>query len=324
INDGPQDFRPGVAFPIPKTGEEAHWNHTYFYFGDQVLQWVHGFNVTEGGTYSHNSRTEWTSYMYYWDPDKVPDHPYFKTSDKGRAAWCLGYYEAYPPQSAGRVVGGCTRTKDTDFDAYLYLPGQRRVRKAPEIGFYDSPGSGSDGIRMADQRFGFAATGTVERYAFEAPQKVAKFIPYNNYQLIDDGLSLENIVQPGHPNMDLIRWELHRVWRIEGRIKQGHRHLAPRRLMYTDEDSWGVGVAVAFDEKDNLWRVGELYGINFYDVPMVSLWGDAHMDLAARRWASTQAWYNYDPAGNSRMPDFTVARDPNIFTPAGLRRQGTR
>ena len=262
--------------------------------------------------------------MYFWDPEKVPDHPYFRTSDKGRAAWCLGYYEAYPPQSAGRVVGGCTRTKDTDFDAYLYLPGQRRVRKAPEIGFYDSPGSGSDGIRMADQRFGFAATGTVERYAFEAPQKVAKFIPYNNYQLIDDGLSLENIVQPGHPNMDLIRWELHRVWRIDGRIKQGHRHLAPRRLMYTDEDSWGVGVAVAFDEKDNLWRVGELYGINFYDVPMVSLWGDAHMDLAARRWASTQAWYNYDPAGNSRMPDFTVARDPNIFTPAGLRRQGTR
>ena len=324
LNDSWEDFQPGVAFPIPNTGAEAMWNHTNYYFGDHSIQWVHGFNVTEGGSISHNSRTEWTIYPYYWEKERQPTHPYFKTENSGRALWCLGYYEAYPPQSAGRVIGGCSRTKDTDFDAYLYLPGQRRVRKAPEIGFYDSPGSGSDGIRTADQRFLFAQTGTVERYNFDTPVRTIKYIPYNNYQLTQEGLSLEDVVLPGHSNPDMIRWELQRVWRIEAKIKPGHRHLAPHRIIYVDQDSWVAGVGIMYDQQDNLWRASESYNLNFYDVPMVSFWGDAHMDLQARRWATVQGWYNMDPGGNSKMPDFTVSRDPNIFTPSGLRAQGTR
>lgn len=324
LEDDWDHFRPGVAFPIPKSGAEAMWNHTNYYTGDQFVAKVHGFNVTEGGQPSRNMRTEWTIYPYYWEQGRWPTHPYMAPGKEGRAMWCLGYNEQYPPQSAGRVVGGCNRTKNTDFDAYLYLPGQRRVRKAPEIGFYDTPGSGSDGIRTSDQRFLWAMTGTTERYDYDQPTRVVKLAPNNNYKLAQPGLKIEDIVRAGHPNQDLIRYEILRVWRIEGRVKPGERHLSPHRLVYMDEDSWAGTTGVMWDEKDQLWRVSESFNMNFYDVPMVTFWGDAHMDLAARRWTTTQAYFQMDPEGRGTPPDFKTARDPSVFTPAGLRAQGTR
>lgn len=324
ITDDWDHYRPGVAFPIPNDGAEAMWNHSTYYFGDQSVQRVHGFNVTEGGTVSRNMRTEWTLYPLYWEQARWPTHPYMAPGKDGRAMWCLGYNEQYPPQSAGRVVGGCNRTKNTDFDAYLYLPGQRRVRKAPEIGFYDSPGSGSDGIRTADQRFLWAQTGTEERYDYLPLTQVVKLGPYNNYRMAQPELKLEDIARAGHPNQDLVRYEVMRLWRIEGKIKPGQRHLAPHRVVYVDVDSWAGTTGIMWDQQDELWRVSEQYNMNFYDVPMTSYWGDAHMDLAARRWASTQAFYQMDPDGKGVPPDFTQARDPSVFTPAGLRAQGRR
>lgn len=64
----------------------------------------------------------------------------------------------------GSIFGGCNYFETTDLDAYLYVPGQRRVRKASELGFYDSPSTNSDVIsgRHAANG-GFAAVGGTRR-----------------------------------------------------------------------------------------------------------------------------------------------------------------
>ena len=138
------------------------------------------------------------------------------------------------------MFSGCNYFQSVDFDAYLYVPGQRRVRKAPEIGFYDSPGTGSDGLRTADARNLFAQTGGEEWYDWSPPVRKEMYIPYNSYKLADPQYDFKDIVRKGHVNSDLKRYELHRVWVIEGKLKPGFRHLGPHRLVYVDEDSWAA------------------------------------------------------------------------------------
>ncbi|WP_372724239.1 DUF1329 domain-containing protein, partial [Immundisolibacter sp.] len=216
--------------------------------------------------------------------------------------------------------------QSVDFDAYLYIPGQRRVRKAPEIGFYDSPGTGSDGLRTADQRNLFAQTGGEEWYDWSPPVRKEMYIPYNSYKLTDPQYTFKDIVRPGHINADLKRYELHRVWVIEGKLKPGFRHLGPHRLVYVDEDSWAGALADLYDAQGNLWRVSEAYLMNFYNVPMVHWWGDDHSDLISGRHAGVNGYFNHGASQGTLPPDFSPKGKPDaaIMTPAGLRKLGVR
>ncbi|MBP9218994.1 MAG: DUF1329 domain-containing protein, partial [Sterolibacterium sp.] len=68
----------------------------------------------------------------------------------------------------------------------------------------------------------------------------------------------------GHENPDFVRWELHRVWVLEGALKEGYRHLYARRRLYVDEDSWLAVMADNFDARGVLWRFG---WVNNYYLP---------------------------------------------------------
>ena len=54
---------------------------------------------------------------------------------------------------------------------------------------------------------------------------------------------LSDILSRSHINPDLARYELHRVWVVEGKLKSGERHIYSRRVFYLDEDSWQIAVA---------------------------------------------------------------------------------
>jgi hypothetical protein len=137
------------------------------------------------------------------------------------------------------------------------------------------------------------------------------------------GLTMDDIVRPGHVNSDLIRYELHRVWAIEGKLKPGYRHLSPHRITYVDEDSWAGVASDMYDARGNLWRVSEGYLLNYYDVPVVHHFADDHSDLINGRHASNAGWPNLggDP-GN--LINYREMPDPDINTPAGLRKYGMR
>ena len=67
--------------------------------------------------------------------------------------------------------------------AWLYNPGQRRVRRAPNVA-YDNPGTAADGMRTSDQFDMF--NGAVDRYNWELVGKKEMYIPYNNFRINND------------------------------------------------------------------------------------------------------------------------------------------
>jgi hypothetical protein len=320
----PETYRPGIFFPIPKDGGEAMYNHTFYFFGKWFTNVAYGFNAFPDGTYAEHTKRERWLFPMYMTPEEKPKGDVFER--KGGAAWCFSQEDLAPPRTAGTMFSGCNYFESVDFDAYLYVPGQRRVRKAPEIGFYDSPGTGSDGLRTADARNLFAQTGDEEWYDWSPPVRKEMYIPYNSYKIADPQYSFKDMVQKGHVNSELKRWELHRVWVIEGKLKPGYRHLGPHRLVYVDEDSWAAALADMYDAQGNLWRVSEAYLLNYYNVPMVHWWGDDHSDLISGRHTGTNAYFNHGAKLGTFPPDFSASGkpDPEIFTPAGLRKYGVR
>ena len=57
-----------------------------------------------------------------------------------------------------------------------------------------------------------------------------------------------------------MRYELHRVWVVEGTLKPGQRHVYGKRTFYLDEDSWSVLAEDAYDTRGGLWRAS-LHGL---------------------------------------------------------------
>jgi len=319
-----ENYRPGVFFPIPKDGGEAMYNHTFYFFGKWFTSVAYGFNAFPDGTYAeHVKRERWLQLMYLNDAERPKGEMFDRL---GGAAWCFSQEDLAPPRTAGTMFSGCNYFQSVDFDAYLYVPGQRRVRKAPEIGFYDSPGTGSDGLRTADARNLFAQTGGEEWYDWSAPVRKEMYIPYNSYKLAQPEYDFKDIVRKGHINADLKRYELHRVWVIEGKLKAGFRHLGPHRLVYVDEDSWAGALADMYDAQGNLWRVSEAYLLNYYNVPMVHWWGDDHSDLISGRHAGVNGYFNHGAKLGTFPPDYSPAGKPDadLMTPAGLRKYGVR
>ncbi len=313
-------YRPGIFFPIPKTGGEIMWNHTFYWFGKYFTTTHFGFNAFPDGTYSEFTTRERWHLVSGMNPAEIPQDEVFHRF--GGAAWCFSQETLAPPRNAGSIFGGCNYFETTDFDAYLYIPGQRRVRKAPELGFYDSPSTNSDGLRTADSKHMGAMTGDEEWYVWTGERK-EMFVPYNNYRLAQPGITFKDIVRPGHVNSDLLRYELHRVWAIEGKLKPGFRHLSPHRFTYADEDSWTGLAADMYDARGDLWRVSEGYVLNYYDVPVVHHYADDHSDLISGRHAANGGFsaLGGDP---SYLPNFHVMPDPAFQTPAGLRKYGMR
>jgi hypothetical protein len=317
-----KSFRPGLAFPIPKTGGEAMWNHSYYFFGKNFIETTYGFNAFADGTWSLSSRKEYWMIPYYMTNDELPPGEVFRK--KGKAAWCFAQEDLAPPRAAGTTSTGCNYMANVNYEGYLYVPGQRRVRKAPELGFYDSPGTGSDGLRTADSRNLFIISGDQEWYRFSMPVRKEMYVPYNSYKIASPQYGFKDIVRAGHVNQELTRWELHRVWVVEATLKEGFRHLGPHRFIYLDEDSWAAPLAEMYDGSGRLWRVSEGYLMNFYNVPMVDAWGDSHMDLLNGRQSAMARWFNEGANRGTFPPDFKAMPDPNLMTPAGLRQYGTR
>ena len=148
--------------------------------------------------------------------------------------------------------------------AWLYNPGQRRVRRAPNVA-YDNPGTASDGMRTSDQFDMF--NGAVDRYNWELVGKKEMYVPYNSYKLHSDKVKVKEILTPLHTNPDLNRYELHRVWVVDATLREGARHIYKRRTFYVDEDSWQIVAMDQYDNRDQLWRVSEGHVINYYDLP---------------------------------------------------------
>ena len=223
--------------------------------------------------------------------------------------------------SPARLAGGITLVHETlnqnkeKRQAWLYNPGQRRVRRAPNVAF-DNPGTASDGMRTNDQLDMF--NGSPEKYNWKLMGKKEIYVPYNNYKISSPLLKYKDIITPLHINQDYPRYELHRVWVVDATLKKGERHIYKRRTFYVDEDSWQILLVDIYDNRDQLWRVSEGMAMNYYNVPNLWTTVEVHTDLQAGRYIA----FGLD---NESTPyNFNVHFTELDFLPSALRREGKR
>lgn len=318
----------GVPFPIPKNGDEAAWNSMLAFRGTSLDIITNGALIDSlGGRTDVISRLR--SLWPWWFKEKdIPKNPWFTAF--GPSMFCDSQEVLQPPRAAGLLFGGCMYAENFDFQVYLYLPGQRRVRKAPEIGFHDSPSFGSDGQRTVASRFMHYYGGAEARHDRKLLGRKELFVPYNNFKLAQDGVGFDQIFGKKHINQDLIRYELHRAWVMEANLKPGQRHLYKRHVAYFDEDTWEALAFEAYDNSDRLWRIGEQFLMHFYEPKIVTIYGDSQIDLINGRYTTFPYWYRQaSKAANREGPKISsdsssVPFNVEIYTPQGLRSMGTR
>ncbi len=248
---GTDNVLPGYPFPIPKSGYEVMWNHLLKYQG---LGWqgkYDSWNVDAAGTPILATTGDVTYAWPMYDPKKSGA---MKDSDP---YWYVKLNYLAPSRRNGEalLVWDSANPLKQGRRAWQYLPGQRRVKLAPDIA-YDTPNPGSAGASTYSDAGVF--NGAMDRFDWKLVGKKEMYIPYGNYRLTYDAKPAD-ITKPNHINPDLVRWELHRVWVVEATLKPGKRDIYSKRVFYIDEDSW---TAVASDEYDGR---GQLYrsGFNF-------------------------------------------------------------
>jgi hypothetical protein len=133
---------------------------------------------------------------------------------------------------------------------HLYLPGQRRVKLAPDYSF-DTPNPGAAGLNTFDDAYVF--NGSMERYNFKLVGKKELYVPYNAYKMVYQSKS-DELCLPQYLNPDRVRFELHRVWVVEATLKPGKRHIYTKRIFYLDEDSWVALASDQYDARGQLFR----------------------------------------------------------------------
>ncbi|HEX6111279.1 MAG TPA: DUF1329 domain-containing protein [Geminicoccaceae bacterium] len=299
----------GIPFPIPQNGLEAIWNHLLRYRGVSVHRQTAQVTPTARGDYTEVRIDEKAVYLYAQEGATV-------ASIDNRLAYLLQSVTA-PPRLAGTIllVHETLNQKAELRQAWTYNPGQRRVRRAPNIA-HDNPGTASDGQRTSDQLDMF--NGAPDRYDWQLVGRRELYIPYNNYRLHSDALRHDQIIQPGHVNPDYTRYELHRVWEVDAKLKNGTSHVYAQRRLYLDEDSWQIVVADHYDRRGQLWRVAEAYTINYYENPL--LWETLFCvyDLQNGRYLA------FGLNNELEVDQFDIELEAADFTPDALRRLGRR
>ncbi len=300
----------GYPFPIPQNGVEAIWNHVTRYRGDFTDRTFVFANPTRSGSYTLGKEHSiiWWRFMAEGMTDESLNNDLLMFKQELLA----------PPRDAGRVllVHDTLDQEKEGRRAWTYNPGQRRVRRAPNIAF-DTPGVGSDGQRTTDDYDMY--NGSPIRYDWKLIGKKEMYIPYNNYQLHSDQLKYKDIIKPQHLNADYLRYELHRVWVIEANLKDEFRHIYKKRVFYIDEDSWHVAATDKYDKQDQLWRYSEGYLINYYNVPVTWLTAEVHHDLLSGRY---QVMYLDNEEKDTFRFDKTFSAKE--FSTNALRRSGRR
>lgn len=307
--NGIVNFKANVPFPIPSSGLEVIWNHITRYrtalgFKRRYIQ----APVQANGNFAPVLFEEEALFA-----NRFPDNP-----DPNRLFVFLQRILA-PARLEGDVLlvhENIDQIKEPR-SAWVYNAGQRRVRRAPNIA-YDGPGTASDGLRTADDLDLY--NGAPDRYDWELVGKREMYIPYNTYDLRRGDLKYTDIMKAGHMNPDYLRYELHRVWVVEAKLKEGARHIYARRTFYVDEDTWQIAVVDHYDGRGDLWKMKEGHMVQHYQVNVPWISAESLHDLISGRYVvigldNEEKGYQYDYDYKGRFED---------FTPAALRRAGRR
>jgi hypothetical protein len=250
----------GIPFPIPKTGTEAMWNHLLMWQGEA---WRIRFNAyvtgANGQRYLASDNQVDTQAPYYFEGGPKADYK--------EEYNMLRLVTSGPAQHAGEAVVTRDPLDQVGIgrQAWMYLTGQRRVRKLPNAS-YDTPTIFTSGLSNYDEIYTFS--GPMDRYDWKLVGKKEMFIPYNNNSFFAPAKDAD-VLGAHFTNPDHVRWELHRVWVVEAKLAPGKRHVLPQRRFYLDEDTWMAQLADGWDASGKLWKSFIMLNINSPELPGV-------------------------------------------------------
>jgi hypothetical protein len=300
----------GIPFPIPKTGDEALWNHRMSYRGQFTTFTSDKYVMTAGGDRVLTNRQR-TQLMY----------PYYDLKSKAagfEGQWSRARIEvSEPPANAGQAlltveyVDNFTKPKDS----WQYLPGQRRVRKSPSVA-YDTPDASTAGIANFDDVNLFNGVG--DRYHVKLVGKREMYVPFNNNGMFIKPIGA--VIGKGTLNPDAVRWELQRVWELELTLRDGKRNVAAKRRLYLNEDTWQASLADMWDAQGKLWKTGQAFTLVAGDEPSASTLSYTLFDLISGSWTFAAA---INETGGVDYADYD-AKQLAKFAPGGLSSGGVR
>lgn len=233
-------------FPFPQTGLEAVWNII-----NPHRAWTEKAVCDIADVYSNGSIAWGRNKFRTMNPNNIPPPNKRPSLTANPGAY---FYTEYflPERDKGSIAVG---TQPNDFtnastSAWQYNPGLRRVRQAPEVCCdYPVPPAG---LRTVDDDYVF--NGSPERYTWKLVGKKELYVPYHNFRFNDPAVKYSELIKPRTPNPAYIRYELHRVWVVEGTLKSDMRHIYKKRVLYADEDTWLALWADNYDNQGQLWR----------------------------------------------------------------------
>ena len=302
----------GKPFPVPKNGQEALWNWELRYVGTAQRNNVKTWLVDASGT--PILAAQFKSSLLY---------PYFDLKDEAefRKQGALAkWYEVYNDYAApARLIGDTTLfwyfmdTADHDQQSWEYNPGQRRVRVAPDLA-YDTPNPGYSGaITMDDIQLFY---GRIDRWDAKLVGKKEMYIPYNDYKQQYE-TTASKILTPHFVNPDHVRWELHRVWVVDLKLKANARHVYSRKTLYFDEDGGG-GMMDAYDQSGKLYRGGFETTVPAYDYKVPYSLGNWFYDFNSGIYI-----FGSHPADSPGI-FFNVSFPSDYYTPERMQNAGVR
>jgi hypothetical protein len=299
----------GIPFPIPKSGMEVVWNHLLAFWGPARETHLSTYVIASDGTFNlATAYREIADFPYYY-PNATPGSfggYYFKTRhiDDGPPAKVGEGYLAWQPIDTARYK----------FAAWRILPGQHRVRKGPSLS-YDTPDPDASGYENLDEYYVFF--GGPDRYDFKILGKREMFIPYNNNRFYTR--PVREVAGRDHANPDDLRYELHRVWVVEGTLARAKHHVVPKRRLYIDEDTWFAVYSDSWDDEGQLWKFGHGTMYLVPDLPAVVLGSQFVYDLILGGYVYGFA-FNDEPA----QYKITAPHSEAAFTPAAFAAQAVR
>lgn len=235
--------RGGFPFPIPKTGYEVMWNRAAAYggagrFGELMAALV----KPSGEVVILNKINKYEDNGLYDPGVAVPERH-----------WGIRTEYVGPTRLVGQATLIFDALKNNTRKSWSYQPSTRRTRLAPDLAA-DTPIAVQAGTQVYDELNMFS--GSMDRFDMKLIGKREMFIPYNVYKIGTKGCGPEDgLLKPLHANPECIRWELRRVWHVQGTLKEGKRHVYGKRDFFFDEDTWYGGVQDTYDLSGKIYRV---------------------------------------------------------------------
>ena len=162
--------------------------------------------------------------------------------------------------------------------------------------------------------------GSPERYNWKLVGKKEMYIPANALRLVQPTVKYKDLLTPHHPNPEFLRYELRRVWVIEGTLKEGYRHIYGKRVMYADEDTGQAVLSDMYDARGQLWQHASVNMYYSYDLNAWHAGTSFYHDLNANSYLAYTLFQERPKGPVLNRGGMT----PSMFTPKPLATPATK